>query len=392
MAYLINRNPSARIECLHALCKYLYNVNDFNKSFKMKDVKYDKNKINVFHFCHLLHNNSLLNIKYCPYKENPINESGCSLTNGIIEDSTKSKEVSNTVNSLDALGFIRRESNDLFLTELGKTFSESIINSKEYFNCIEIGATNYGVFVGFLAQLYLLNKDTFDTNEIFVGYPSTEETIFYNNEFVSISSGSESDSNTRTKSCLLAWATTLGYICPIDFIDKNGTVNRFLVDQYVLAKKRNLRKYKILNFPSFIFNANYIVKRPLSYKNLTKNTGALRENNQKAIRELTLSVESKIQNRRFAIIYALNHSFLNKIDLNVDNLIDFLINYEELFVVSDESFEDVIYSELLIAFMVGIPYKSISNNIIQPLNGLDLTEISKDIPKNLLLTMKEFKI
>ncbi|PQJ32401.1 hypothetical protein BST92_10900 [Nonlabens arenilitoris] len=101
------------------------------------------------------------------------------------------------------------------------------------------------------------------------------------------------------------------------------TLYQEVTRNYTLAKKRNLRKYKITNFPDYLFNGNHIVTKPLDYNNLTKNTGALRENNQAKIRELTLKVEPKIKNRRYAIIYALNKAYLEKTTLDFDTLIDF---------------------------------------------------------------------
>lgn len=54
----------------------------------MKDIKYNPEEDNILNHCNLLKSNSLLNIKYCPYKDNPLNTSGCSLTNGVNDDTT----------------------------------------------------------------------------------------------------------------------------------------------------------------------------------------------------------------------------------------------------------------------------------------------------------------
>mgnify|MGYP003994148349 FL=1 len=90
MSYLINRNPPARLQCLHYLCKFINTKYKQGVKFKMKDIKYNPEIDNILNYCNLLESNKLLDIQYCPYKENPLNTSGCSLTNGVKDDSTKS--------------------------------------------------------------------------------------------------------------------------------------------------------------------------------------------------------------------------------------------------------------------------------------------------------------
>lgn len=395
MAYLINRNPPARIECLHNLCKFIYSKYGVENNFYMKDIKYNANDKNIFSHCNLLITNTLLNLKYCPYKNNPINKSGCSLTNGIIDDSTKSKEVSNTVNALNALGFLNRQGRKISLTKAGEQFSKTDFSSKKMLLIIQEAVLNYGMFIGILAQLKLLIKNDFDTNEIILGYPISDEKIITDGVEIKISSGSERDSNTRTKSCLLAWGVSSGFFVPKDLNkNKNSVIELYQIStrDYILSKNRNLRKYTILNLPEFIFEKNYIVSNPLNYDNLTKNTGALRENNQAKIRELTLLVEPKIKNRRYSIVYALNFAYVNQMDLNFNKLINFVSKYPNQFVVNESSFVDVMYSDLNIAFMVGVPFKVLKNGNLKPLVGINMLEVNKGAPQNLLDIMSGFKI
>ena len=118
MAYLINRNPPARAHCLYALCKLACEkFPNLDASFRMTDLKYDHNSTNIHQFCSILKTDEDLGISFCRYKENPLSLSGCGLTNGVKEDSTKSK-VSNTVNALHALGFFYRSGNTIQITEL----------------------------------------------------------------------------------------------------------------------------------------------------------------------------------------------------------------------------------------------------------------------------------
>lgn len=395
MAYLINRNPPGRIECLHNLCKFISSKYNIGEQFNMKDIKYNPQENNILNHCNLLKSNSFLNIKYCPYKDNPLNTSGCSLTNGVNDDTTKSKEISNTVNALDSLGFLYRRKRNIEITHQGLLFAKTEYNSIEMLQIIRKAVSGYGMFIGFLAQIKLLGKNSFDTNEITLGYPNSNEKILYEGNSIIISSGSESDSNTRTKSCLLAWGISCGFFIP-ENLDNDSydadTIYQEVTRNYTLAKKRNLRKYKIKNFPDYLFNGNHIVTKPLDYNNLTKNTGALRENNQAKIRELTLKVEPKIKNRRYAIIYALNKAYLEKTTLDFDSLIDFLNNYPDLFIVNQESFDDVMYSELNIAFMVGTPFSIGIDNELKPLVGVDMSEVNLGAPADLINVMNKFNI
>ena len=162
MSFLINRNPPARLECLHALCKLINLKYSINTSFKMTNIKFDANSINIHSQCELLIENKSLGLKYCRYKENPLNNSGCSLTNGINDDTTKSKEVSNTVNSLHALGFVNRIGNSIKLTIDGKNFAETLYNSNEMLMQIRTAVLRYGLFVGFIYQIKNLGKNDDD--------------------------------------------------------------------------------------------------------------------------------------------------------------------------------------------------------------------------------------
>ena len=110
MSYLINRNPPARPVCLHAICQFTATKFSTDQIFNMKDIKFDQNSLNIHNFCKILEkHNSIKDLNYCPYKENPLDESGCALTNGVYVDSTKQKEVSNTINALHSLGLFEKK-------------------------------------------------------------------------------------------------------------------------------------------------------------------------------------------------------------------------------------------------------------------------------------------
>jgi hypothetical protein len=357
----------------------------------MNDIKYDPDALNIHSFCEILIENSSIGIKYCRYKENPFNVSGCSLTNGISEDSTKSKEISNTVNSLHALGFVERIGNKIVLTNQGSLFSNTQFDSVEMLELIRESVLKYGLFVGMLFNISILGKDEFDTNEISLGYPKANEQLLYKGQMVTISSGSEDDSITRTKSCLLAWATAAGFIYPLPILDKiDFDKPHVSSSEYILQNSRNLRKYKVIDIPKYIFDGSFITQKPLDYKNLTKNIGALRENNQQDIRELTLMLEPKIQNRRYAILYLLNTAFTKNKNLDLNKLVDFMLSNEDLFVIDSKNLYDTICEEINIAFLSGIPFQIIHDNQLRPVTGLNIQELNTNAPIELVRVLSTF--
>ena len=393
MAYLINRNPPGRIQCLHALCKLIENKYKINVPFRMSDIKFDSDELNIHSFCDLLIENKAVGLKYCRYKENPLNASGCSLTNGVKDDTTKSKEISNTVNSLHALGFINRIGNSITLTASGADFAKTLYNSDEMLCIIRNSVLKYGLFVGVLFQISRLGKTIFDTNEINVGYPKANEKFLFKGNIVTVSSGSTDDSNTRTKSCILAWATTAGFIYPIQLLSSIDKINPHISSsEYILQNSHNLRKYKVIEIPSTLFNGTFITERPLDYKNLTKNVGSLRENNQRDIRELTMKFESKIQNRRFAILYFLNNAFMNNTNLNLTKIVNFMLLHEDFFVIERVNFYHTMCEEIKIAFISGIPF-TIQNDVeLHPHTGININELALNAPTSLLNILKNFKL
>lgn len=392
MSYLINRNPPARLQCLHSLCKFINAKFGLDSDFRMNDVKFNPAELNIHSCCDLLTENTSLRIKYCPYKENPLNISGCSLTNGVEDDTTKSKEVSNTINALHALGFVTRTGNIIRLTLEGKVFSLLNFDSPEMLQVIRKAVLRYGPFVGFLYQIFQLDKKEFDTDELNVGYPSAIEQIEYKGEVVTISSGSEGDSNTRTKSCLLAWATTCGFICPVSHIGSyKEQIPHVSSSQYILQTNRNLRKYRIMFLPLELSSGSICTEKPLDYRNLTKNIGALRENNQEKIRELTLLLEPKIQNRRFAISYLLNRAYNESENLSLEGLMKFMLKNEEEFVIQKENLLDVICNEITIAFMVGIPFEFVTSDLIKPKASLNIDELSINAPISIINKLNLYK-
>lgn len=384
MAYLINRAVAARLECLHALVQLIHSKFG-NNNFALKDVKFDRNAENIHKYCRLLQENSITGV-YCRFKDNPLDESGCAITNAVDCDTTKSKEVSNTVNALHALGLVERRVKYCRLTEEGIIFSQTEYGSEAMTGLIRQGVLKYGPAIGILAFLESRYNagDTFSAKDITVGYPSTQEYVEYKGKTVEISSGSKQDSNIRTKSCLLAWLTTAGFIRPVNIETDDESPVHLKYRSYINSAHRNKQIYEIVEIPGLIE-----VDRPLDYNNLTKLNSGLRERGMADVREVTMRYESIIKNRRFAIIYLLNKAYEKGMSLSVDLLIDLFNKYPGIFIVSKDNLKEVVDAEIEIAFMAGIPYEvegdaDGANVRLRPMLGINMIEASIGAPNYLV--------
>ena len=391
MAFLINRTAAARIECLHALAQLIVaKYGSYGMPFNLKDVKYERDGENIHSFCSLLREDDIAGY-YCRFKENPLDDAGCSITNGKLSDSTKSKEVSNTINAMHALGFVEREGRKIRITSFGVKFSKTKYDSKEMHHVIKNAVQNYGPIVGILSWLqsnYNIG-DKFNTSDIKVGYPKPEEYVDHNGEKVLLSAGSTQDTNTRTRSCLLAWLTTAGFIKPANIKPSDSPYPQIAYREYINKEHRMEQIYEIIEFPSV-----ETTEHPLNYDNLTKMNFCLRENGMMSLREATRYYEEKIKNRRFAILYFLNMAYENNTTIAVDDIIKVMRTYPNLFVVSDYDLEDIINTEIEIAFMAGIPYVLRiveGHNRLQPTKGLNIKELQVGAPKVLLNTLKQYE-
>lgn len=390
MAFLINRTAAARIECLHALAQLIVKkFGVYGNSFNLKDVKFDRDAINIHQYCTLLNEDDLVG-KYCRFKENPLDDAGCSITNGVLSDTTKSKEVSNTINAMHALGFVERVGRKVRITSFGIRFAKAKYGTADMQAIIKKAVLNYGPVVGVMYGLSSYNPgDTFNVSEINVGYPSPTEFVKYNGSMVELSAGSTQDSNTRTKSCILAWLIQGGYIRPVHFIPSNySPYPHIAYRDYINSEHRTEQVYEIVEFP----NAE-ITDRPLNYDNLTKMNFCLRENGQSVIREATMFFEAKIKNRRFAILFLLNLAFQNKTAISLCDIIDVLKEDKDKFVVSEEDLEETISTEIEIAFMAGIPFIRRYMNgklYLQPAKGLNLDELEVGAPQDVINFLNQF--
>lgn len=387
MSFLINRTPPARLRCLHSLIKFAYAKFGLNE-FRMGGLLYDKNEDNIHNYCKILNKDENLNIKYCPFLQNPLSMAGCYLTRGVSDDSTKKKEISNSVNSLDALDLIDRKGRILKITKLGEDFAKADFNSKEWLQIAKKAVCNYGLAVGLLYQIEQ-SEEIINTKNLVVGYPNSNEYISTENEMIELSSGSQKDSNTRTRSCLLAWFTTVGFIIPASLRNKiNLEQSQIDTEEYIISNAtRNESSYYKGKLPK-IFNNKFITKKPLDYKNLTKDNTALRENGQENSRRKTMEYAHIIRNRRFAILYCLNYCFENNYLLNFKKLIKELEKYKNLFLIEKKNFSSVMQTELAISTMSGIPVKIINEDLLKPTTGLNLEILTVGAPEDLVDLLK----
>ena len=387
MAFLINRTAAARIECLHALARLI--VAKFEGTcFNLKDVKFDRSSINIHQYCTLLYEHDLVG-RYCRFKENPLDNAGCSITNGILSDTTKSKEVSNTINAMHALGFVERTGKKVKITPLGVRFAETQYGTAEMQALIKSSVLNYGPVIGVMNSLSKYNPgETFNVNEIRVGYPSPTESVNYRGNIVELSTGSTQDSNTRTRSCILAWLTSAGYIKPLNVQTTKSPFPHIAYRDYINSEHRMAQKYEILEHPTM-----EITNRPLSYDNLTKKNFCLRENGQAIVRDATRFYETKIKNRRFAILYLLNLAYENQTAIALDDIIKVLLSDKSKFIVSEDNLKDTISLEIEIAFMAGIPYvvKNMKEKIyLQPMKGLNISELKVGAPEDVVKVLTKY--
>jgi len=130
MAVLINRNPSGRLICLHALTRTL-DKKFAAEDFTINDLKYDEElSVNITDFCELLTKISSVKDPVCPYLDNPLSKAKCYLTQSKQYDTQKSKSASDAMNALDGLGLVSRGKRNSKLTIEGKSFANNDFSSE----------------------------------------------------------------------------------------------------------------------------------------------------------------------------------------------------------------------------------------------------------------------
>lgn len=381
MSYVINRNPSGRLICLHALTQYLNNRFGAGKEFTLSEMKYDRTATkNIHQTCTLLKRIPSVSSPICPYLENPLSKAKCYLTQSIQEDKQKSKSVSDSFNALEGLGFIDRTENGGQLNQAGKKFAETKFHSPEMFSQIQTAVLRYGPFIGLL-QDFLIRESEISRSTIRLGYPDSKEAITRQGRTIILSTGSQKDTITRTRSVLLSWATTAGFALPKGYSQpKEQNTWHTLVLPYITAKKWTSTRFATF-LPSDLLE-NHFVERPLSYDAMTKSTKALRERNQEQQRQISLEFEPKIKNRRYAIVYILAKCAEKKKRLNIEQFIQKLQG-NKAFVVNQRTFRTTLLLELPIAQLAGIPFNE-KGGSLEPLTTINTQYLRETAPREVL--------
>jgi len=333
--------------------------------------------------------------KYDPYLDNPLDRAGFHLTQSVERDSQKSKAASVCFDALEGLGWINRQADGKgTITTAGVKVAELDYFEKDFLPVLRKAVLNYGPFIGFLYEC-LNNADRnneFRRADIEIGYPNTGETVLVDGQAIPLSVGSQADSITRTRSILIAWAITTGFIWP---------ANEEMPDDQVLwhvealklikEKKWTWSKFKLLLPPGFFEEHNINLEHPLSYKWMTKSTKALRERGQASIRTATLDAEEKVKSRRFAIVYSIFFAASVGKTVNFDRLVTEMKRYPDFFVVNQNSFDQIMLAELKIATAAGAIFIN-NNGELTPLVRCDLDHLVANCPSQVLDKIKQIAI
>lgn len=392
MAILLNRKYGSRLECLYYILKSCYAKYGATQLFNLNNLKFDlEDEHNVHEYCQLT--TDLLGIKCCPFLVNPLDSSKCYATQSVESDSTKSKAVSDIGGSLEALGFVERiGARQYRITQEGAQWVHSDFFTAEWEDIARKGVLSYGLAIGFLAVIRDL-PEIFSSAPIYLGYPLTEETVLYqddhgNTHVVELSTGSERDSVTRTKSRILGWCISVGLIEPVD---KNANFGHSLAHlryrSFLNQKGLTTRKFKKTPLYNSIFLSKRHVANPLSYDRLHKDVRALRENGGEILREATMHHNPKIINRRFVFTYVLNVCSKQNKDLDFEALVECMKPYGEYFFTPNNDAYAIMSTESQIADFAGIPFDEV-NGKLRPLTTIDEGILCENAPAEIVRLAK----
>lgn len=387
MTAIINRTPTGRLISLHAELRYL-NARYGAGKFELKGLKYDSEaKVNPLMFFPLVVDHPSIG-KYDPYLDNPLSPAKFHLTQSIQYDTQKSKSGSECLNALEALGWIERLGDQSRLTEKGLVIAKLKYEDAKMYELMRRSVLGYGVFVGFLYKCLLKSNSDgeLNKNNVEIGYKDAHESIRLSGKNIPISTGSQKDTIVRTRSTLFAWAISTGFALPTNHDVPKNKLNWHVETLGEITNKHwGWSKLKLFIDKS-LFDGSHFVERPLNYQWMTKSTRALRERGQQDIREASLQQETKVKNRRYAIVYCLALCAMRSTALNYDKFVEQLLKYPDLFVVNKNDFERVMQIEKDIAVISGIPFTD-RDNILKPLNKINIEYLTKGAPREVIETI-----
>ena len=394
MSSLLNRKYGSRLECLYYILQSCYKKYGTTKKFSANSLKYDDNDEFNVHYCCKLTTDFLGKQKCCPFLQNPLDLSKCYATQSVESDSTKSKAVSDICGSLEALGFIKRISSasdrvaSYRITDSGEEWAKSNFYSQRWEEIALKGVLSYGLIIGFLAAV----KDqpqNFTLSKIYLGYPQTEETVDYSDESgnvhtVDISTGSQKDSVTRTRSRVIGWCVSVGLIEPVNVkCDSEQTLAHLKYRDFLNQKELTARSFKKTDLTEKIFDKKFHVDNPLAYSRLHKSVRAMRENGGEILRKATMESNDKILNRRFVFTYVLNHYSKANKGVDFNKLVTAMDNHRESFFNPDNDASAIMASESQIANFAGIPFTE-DNGILTPLTKINEEVLCEDAPLSIV--------
>ena len=375
MIYLVNRNAASRVECLHALVKHISADPRLSNGFRTtQEIKVQESGPRVTDCCSLLVVDHALGIKYCPYKQNALDRGVCQLTNSAVEDSTKSKESSNSHNSLVALGLLTNTSTGRWvLTRAGNSFAGAAVGDDVFTQILFDGVVNYGPAIGLLAQMINSPQVLENPSKAIIGYPNSTQRVSVGSHVLELPIGSRDDSNTRTRSVLLKWLVAAGCLEPTaEVSERGGPAIRYR--EYLNAPERRGRKFRLTSRSKNLFFAKPHVDRPLDYLNSLK-TLSLRERGQESIRDAALKYASIVRNRRSLIALLLDRASRSNSVLTNQEIVAAMRSAPESFFIEGDQSLRVIISEIDFAFAVGIPFLRNSNGDMIPQTTINTTRL-----------------
>ena len=368
MAYLINRNPSGRLLCLHGLLQYVAH-HWGSGPYEIKNFKFDATKspnIHDFSPCSSME----YGFQSCMYLDNPSSLAGCGLVNSLVEDTQKSKSASDIFNALDGLGFITRQEGKATITALGKDFIDAERESLEWECVARKGVQNYGPFAGLVHLASKFEVDiSWRRNQINLGFTDTGEEVEYEGETVVLSTGSQDDTITRSRSSLISWGVATGFFVPSSLVKAvKKCPSQVQNYNYLMDRKQG---DGFTNTDLVYENPTEFIGRPLSYNQLVKSIRSLRENGQASQRNASIHWEEIIKNRRLAIAFALHTSARTGKPLIFNKFVDELAKMPN-FVVDASRVLETMTSELGNALVIGTPFNLLEGNRLQGLRSVDL--------------------
>jgi len=388
MPPLLNRVPTGRLICLHALVQHL--VDRYGRNgFSLRGAQYDASSNKTIHdTCTLLVEKGASRTKVCPFLQNPLSDAKCYLTQSLALDTQKQKSVGDAVNGLEALGLVDRINGEFRVNEEGSRIASLNYYTTEWLASVRKRAVSYGLFLGFLFIAknlscggVFLRKDV----KPMLAFPETGDTypdLFGNR--LRVSSGCEVDTMTRTTSLLIKWGVSLGYVSEIG---SSRPSDLSQVETLDMVKEKNTHKQFNIHFSEGEL-ANAKVERPIHYTFLTPDPGARRDLPAPE-RNVSMLMSPKIINRRYALIYTLGVAAEKGCYLDFPRFKDIIKNHNN-FIVDNSNVENAMNLELNTAIIAGMPWKKEpESHLIRPLVKIDLSYLSKGAPQNVVAEVQD---